>query len=304
MIVTYLLDIRTLPDPMEEKGILDGLPPERIEKISRLRHPASRKQSLGAGLLLEHGLHQSAAFCGDKKQGVYGAEICEKLYRYNGKQEDRRAAPVISRGVYGKPYLADSGMSRTTQDMFYAIPFNLSHTGRYVIASVMFCGECGMRSDAVIGCDIEQVKHYNPRIARRFFTQAEYRQLEDADARQQAELFCRYWTRKESVLKMTGLGMSLPMDLFEISSGSVTVPDQERLKAWREAAEGKAQSEAFGAAEKLLLGSAVYLKEYRYDGCCITVCSTYDRFAPQITAVKWVSSHHECFDTTTSCERD
>ena len=54
MIVTYLLDTHTLPDPVENPELLDGLPQERIEKIRRLKHTESRKQSLGAGLLLEH----------------------------------------------------------------------------------------------------------------------------------------------------------------------------------------------------------------------------------------------------------
>ena len=98
-------------------------------------------------------------------------------------------------------------------------------------------------------------------------------------------MFCRYWTRKESVLKMTGLGMSLPLDLFEISSGNVAVPDEKRLAAWQASAEGKAQAEAYGAAGELLRSSRVQMREYRYKDCWITVCSTHDQFAPQIVAV-------------------
>ncbi len=255
MIVTYLLDTHTLPDPVENPELLDGLPQERIEKIRRLKHTESRKQSLGAGLLLEHGLRQAAEYAGE------------------GHQQAAELSSVIEYGAFGKPHLAEGA------------PFNLSHTGSYAIVSIMLSKENAAPDKTAIGCDIEQVRKYDPRLARRFFTGTEYQILEGTDADRQADMFCRYWTRKESVLKLTGLGMSLPLDLFEISSGNVAVPDEKRLAAWQASAEGKAQAEAYGAAGELLRSSRVQMREYRYKDCWITVCSTHDQFAPQIVAV-------------------
>ena len=140
MIVTYLLDTHTLPDPVENPELLDGLPQERIEKIRRLKHTESRKQSLGAGLLLEHGLRQAAEYAGE------------------GHQQAAELSSVIEYGAFGKPHLAEGA------------PFNLSHTGSYAIVSIMLSKENAAPDKTAIGCDIEQVRKYDPRLARRFFT--------------------------------------------------------------------------------------------------------------------------------------
>ena len=63
MISLYLADVSALPDPLEQKKLMKSLPFERQIRIQRMRSLAHRKQSLGAGLLLQmvlqqHGLSQ------------------------------------------------------------------------------------------------------------------------------------------------------------------------------------------------------------------------------------------------------
>ena len=49
--------------------------------------------------------------------------------------------------------------------------YNLSHSGDYVLCSV------STGQDTKVGCDIEEMKEPNLKIARRFFCPAEYEQI-------------------------------------------------------------------------------------------------------------------------------
>lgn len=88
-------------------------------------------------------------------------------------------------------------------------PFNLSHSGRYVLATV---GPEGEKA----GCDIETVKRFHRETARRFFCPSEYDTIVNAEGEKQKELFYRFWVLKESFMKATRYGMVLGLDSFEI----------------------------------------------------------------------------------------
>lgn len=109
-----------------------------------------------------------------------------------------------ARIIYGgnkKPYLADR------EDLF----FNLSHSGTLVMAA--FAG-------SEVGCDVEQVKQANFRVARRFFAPEEQAYLEScATEAEKNETFFRLWTLKEAFLKVTGEGSRLPLSDFCIRLG-------------------------------------------------------------------------------------
>lgn len=115
--------------------------------------------------------------------------------------------PETAYGQNGKPY-------------FPSMPnlhFNLSHSG-----TVVLCAVC----DRHIGCDSEKIGTFNEKLARRFFHPTEYDMLmSETDSSVQAELFYRLWTLKESFLKATGFGLSLPLDSFSVclKSGSIAV---------------------------------------------------------------------------------
>lgn len=125
----------------------------------------------------------------------------------------------------GAAVLLDAGLRRyglTESEMVYGasssgkpfflnapdIHFSLSHSDD----KVMVCF-----SDTELGCDIEKVKDIDLKIAERFFCRSEYEAImENTEYGRRKETFFRLWTLKESFVKATGKGMSLPADAFEI----------------------------------------------------------------------------------------
>ena len=59
MIQLYVTDITLLEDPLECKELMEQLPEERQEKIRKSKQLRSRKQSFGAGLLLQQVLEEA-----------------------------------------------------------------------------------------------------------------------------------------------------------------------------------------------------------------------------------------------------
>ncbi len=103
----------------------------------------------------------------------------------------------------GKPYIENC-----------KVKFNLSHSGTKVMCAV---------SENEIGCDVEKVKDIDDKIAKRFFHNEEYDYiLSQRGKEKQKDAFFRLWTLKESFLKITGLGMKLPLSDF-----SVIINDKE-----------------------------------------------------------------------------
>ena len=86
------------------------------------------------------------------------------------------------------------------------IRFNLSHSGNMVFCAV---------SDKDVGCDVEQITDIDMQIAARFFFHEEYEAISACpDSASRNDLFFRYWTLKESFMKVTGLGFKLNLDDF------------------------------------------------------------------------------------------
>ena len=105
---------------------------------------------------------------------------------------------MIERRSHGKPYYI--GNDRENE-----IFFNLSH-GQELIA--VACADCE------VGIDAESMRKVHENAMRRTCTRKEWGWLQQSE---QKELdFLRLWTLKESYMKMTGRGMSLPLDSFEI----------------------------------------------------------------------------------------
>ena len=91
------------------------------------------------------------------------------------------------------------------------VEFNISHSEDLVMVAV---------SENRIGCDIEKVTDIDLDIAKKFFFREEYENIAAIPASEERnELFFRYWTLKESFMKVTGLGMKLPLDSFSILIG-------------------------------------------------------------------------------------
>jgi len=72
---------------------------------------------------------------------------------------------------------------------------------------------------AQIGIDIECIRPGYPgeEIARRFFSAAELRSLGEVPVETRQSAFFHCWTRKEAFIKANGMGLSLPLDRFEVT---------------------------------------------------------------------------------------
>lgn len=103
-------------------------------------------------------------------------------------------ALVLEKNENGKPMVQG-------HPEFY---FNLSHAGDYVVLA---------HGDVPLGVDIEQIRTQNLHVAKRCYTEAEYAYVTEGDA---DERFFYLWTMKESYLKLTGDGISIPLNSFEI----------------------------------------------------------------------------------------
>lgn len=96
------------------------------------------------------------------------------------------------------------------------IHFSLSHSGDYAICSI---------GDRAIGNDIELVKQGHLKVADRFFAGEELAWMrKEPDDEEITQRMFRIWTMKESFLKATGKGISLPLDAFAV------VMDEENHK--------------------------------------------------------------------------
>jgi 4'-phosphopantetheinyl transferase len=102
---------------------------------------------------------------------------------------------------HGKPYL------KNTQK----ISFNVSHSGDLGLIAV---------SDlTLLGIDVEKYrKRIDPnRMAKRFFSMSEQKELSLLSDNHILEGFFNGWTRKEAVIKALGLGLAMPLRNFDVT---------------------------------------------------------------------------------------
>lgn len=141
-----------------------------------------------------------------------GVLLQEMLQEYGVDDANLR----IGYGENQKPYLLD----------YPDIHYNLSHSGEMAMC---------IAADTEVGCDIEEINpHMNLGIAKRFFTTNEYEAImrEETEDKKK-DMFFRLWTLKESFLKVTGLGMKLPLNSFEMILGdSIQVKYEGNLAAY------------------------------------------------------------------------
>lgn len=102
-------------------------------------------------------------------------------------------------GAYGKPSLT-------------GLQFNMSHSHNVGLVAV---------ADKELGVDVEHIRadFATEDIARRFFSRAEVETFNALPVEEQVAAFFRCWTRKEAYIKAIGLGMSQPLDEFDVTLG-------------------------------------------------------------------------------------
>lgn len=154
----------------------------------------------------------------DRKRCLGSGKIINRILK------DFNISSPIKISPKGKPY---------TEGIY----FNVSHSGRYVI---------GAASLSPIGCDIEKMTTPPLKVSKRCFTDVEREYI--LKSNNSSLSFWQLWTLKESYIKMTGEGLSLPLSAFEIVMG-------EKITVLRDK---KEQDCTF--------------KNLIYDGYCISVC--------------------------------
>lgn len=103
--------------------------------------------------------------------------------------------------AYGKPFLkSDPGLF-----------FNVSHSGNF--------GLIAITSIADIGVDVEKYRHKmtGDDVAKRFFSSKEISDYLNLNVKERQQGFFNCWTRKEAFIKAVGMGLSLPLNSFDVS---------------------------------------------------------------------------------------
>lgn len=103
---------------------------------------------------------------------TFGIDIAKQNFTYTG---------------HGKPYLLN----------YPDVHFNISHSGEYVACAV---------ADSPVGVDIQKIGEYSLEVARRVCNEQELKQIEDSSDK--ASEFIKFWTQKEAILKMYGIGIA------------------------------------------------------------------------------------------------
>ncbi|MFF2377964.1 4'-phosphopantetheinyl transferase family protein [Streptomyces xiamenensis] len=123
-----------------------------------------------------------------------------------GRYLDRDPAALrFGAGRYGKPYLEDTRLA-----------FNLSHTAGAALLALAAPGPVGVDIERITAAD-------RTAMAERWFAPAEAAAVRAGAGRAGAPSpFWAYWTCKESYVKALGLGLTHPLDRFEVRFAEAT----------------------------------------------------------------------------------
>lgn len=132
----------------------------------------------------------------DKKLCLLSTLLLNRALKKYGLNEKNME---YATNAYGKPYFINAK----------ELHFSISHSGDYAMV---------VMSDKEIGCDIQQIKDVNLRIADRFFTADEREYVKNTDD------FFRIWTLKESLIKAVGKGLAMPLNSFTVEGLNTDKP--------------------------------------------------------------------------------
>ena len=96
------------------------------------------------------------------------------------------------------------------------IDFNISHSGNYAI--------CAISNNSKVGVDIEEIKIIEFADFQKVFTKREWAEIEKS--KDCFLKFYSFWTRKESLIKADGRGLSIPLDCIDVVDDSIYFDNQ------------------------------------------------------------------------------
>jgi 4'-phosphopantetheinyl transferase len=161
-------------------------------------------------------------------------------------------APAQIEFVYadrGKPRLADSIAQP-------ALKFNLAHSGSLALYAFTRIGD--------VGVDIEHIRPElaGDDIARRFFSPHEIASLDQLPIHERQQAFFNCWTRKEAFIKAKGLGLSLPLDQFDVTLAPTETAALLRTR-WDEDEAARWSLTALDAGAGYVAALAIEAKEWQ-----------------------------------------
>lgn len=160
----------------------------------------------------EYKIHDFAKTIGEfRRTTLYAGRALLKLALYDQKLlSSTELLPEFIQGEHGKPLIEGNP--------FY---FNISHAGAHIVLSV---------GDFEQGLDIEQVrarKHFSA-LAKRVLTKQEFDFLNTKEELEQLNLFIKWWTIKESLIKASGLGLvGIDRLKIEVQTNQIQAPDNQ-----------------------------------------------------------------------------
>ena len=145
---------------------------------------------------------------------VDGGKVYERAENILGRILLHNALQKHSIEEYTVEYNSNEKPILISENTMY---FNISHSGDYVALAL---------SDKEVGCDIQEIRPYNPKVAKRNYSKNETDFIEKSHNKD--ESFIRLWALKESVLKFTGMGISGGLSNYDFSPYAV----EERFEAF------------------------------------------------------------------------
>lgn len=120
----------------------------------------------------------------------------DKANRIKPEAEKRRSlgAELLLRRAFGEDF--EYGIAQGGKPIAEGAHFSLSHSGDFAVCAV---------GDAAIGVDIDYPRKNPLPLARRFFSEEEYAEIEESD--HPDETFCALWVLKEACIKCSGDGI-------------------------------------------------------------------------------------------------
>lgn len=139
----------------------------------------------------------------DRFIAIDGARLSHRKESLVGKLLLDKVLGLYGIGEYTVQY--DDGRKPVLEckDKLY---FNISHSDDFVVLAV---------SNEETGCDIQEIRSYNPKVARRNYCENEIKLIESSEDKD--DVFIRLWALKESVLKFTGEGISGGLASYDFS---------------------------------------------------------------------------------------
>jgi hypothetical protein len=206
----YLLESSVLSEEQLE-AMAACLPAERLSRTLQIHNPSTRRESIAAGYL---------AFYGIAESGHHGLHLIEASSLMEKEAAVRSLASAVGWpiGERGKPF--PDGVVLNDGRVFV----NISHSDGLVAVAV---------AAVPVGIDIQREGTPSSdrllRIASKLHPIERERLLGVSDEARPSAFF-QLWACKESVMKLCGRGLSLPLSSFIIEQGGCCELDGRRIE--------------------------------------------------------------------------